>query len=85
MIGAAMPMLSYEGVSARPMVPAVIRPMVSSIAGLRPARSAKAPISTPPSGRVMKPTPNTATESSRLVNGELDGKKVLPIYTAKNA
>ncbi len=85
MIGAARPMLSYDGVRARPSVPTVMRAMVNSRAGRRPARSAKAPMSTPPTGRAKNPTPNTATDSSRLPIGVDAGKKVLPMYTAKNA
>ena len=79
MIGAATPICAYDGVAARPSVPTVIRAMVKIIAGLRPARSANAPISKPPSGRVTKPTPNTATDSSRLMKGVDAGKNVLPM------
>ena len=58
--------------------------MVSTIAGLRPARSASAPIITPPSGRMRKPDQNTASEDSRLVVGSFDGKNARPMSTAKN-
>jgi len=44
--------------------PSAIRKMVSVMAFLRPARSAYAPITMPPSGRMMKPTPKLATVSS---------------------
>ena len=36
-------------------------------------------------GRVMKPTPKTATDSITVTSGSSAGKKVWPIYTAKNA
>ena len=85
MMGAANPMLAYEGVSAMPIVPIVMSAMVNSMAGLRPTRSAKEPISSPPKGRVMKPTPKTATDSITVTSGSSAGKKVWPIYTAKNA
>ena len=73
-----MPIDAYEGVAHSPSVPSVISTMVSSSAGLRPARSAYAPIQIPPSGRVRKPTPNVATESSRLANALSVGKNALP-------
>jgi len=46
---------------------AAISQIVKVMAGLRPCRSAKQPITMPPSGLVTKPTPNVATEKSRLV------------------
>jgi hypothetical protein len=37
----------------------------------------------PPIGRVMKPTPNVATDKIRLMKGSFEGKKCSPIITAK--
>jgi len=54
-------------------------PIVAMSAGRRPARSAYAPINTPPSGRVTKPTPNVASERSRLVRALPLGKKARPM------
>ena len=65
-------------------MPSAIRAIVSTIAGLRPARSASAPITTPPSGRIRKPDQNTASDDRRLVVGSFDGKKARPMSTAKN-
>ena len=36
-----------------------------------------------PNGRVAKPTPNVASDSSRLPSGVWDGKKDWPICVAK--
>jgi hypothetical protein len=36
-------------------------------------------------GRVTKPTANVPSDASKLEVGELEGKNVLPMYTAKNA
>ena len=66
-------------------MPSAIIPIVSSIAGLRPARSAKAPMTMPPIGRVRKPIPKIASDDSRLAIGSFDGKKVSPIEVAKKA
>ena len=60
-----------------------INPKENSIAGLRPARSPNPPITSPPSGRVKKPTPNVASVSSRPLLPLALGKKVVPIWTAK--
>ncbi len=77
-------MVATPGVAASISMPSAIKAMVSTIAGLRPARSASAPITTPPSGRIRKPDQNTARDESRLLVGSLDGKKARPISTAKN-
>lgn len=84
-IGAATPIVSYPGSTAMAPVPTAIIASVSVIAGLRPARSAYAPITSAPSGRTTKPSPNTDTDSSRLTNGRCVGKNVRPIITAKVA
>ena len=49
---AGQPMLPVEGVTASISMPSAIRPMVSTMAGLRPARSASAPMIAPPIGRI---------------------------------
>ncbi len=46
------PITAVPGQAASISIPMAIKPMVSSIAGLRPARSASAPITTPPTGRI---------------------------------
>ena len=66
-------------------MPNPIRLKDSIIAGLRPMRSAMRPMTRPPNGRVKKPTPNVASEASRLVVGSCEGKKHAPICVAKNA
>ena len=83
MTGAAAPMAAWDGVSARTATEMPISVMLSSIAGLRPCRSAHAPMAHAPSGRPMKPTPNVASEAIRLTKGSSDGKKTLPIWMAK--
>ena len=59
--------------------------IVMSIVGLLPTRSAYSPKKMPPNGLAKKPTPKTATDSSRLLDGDEAGKKVCPMKTAKNA
>jgi len=83
--GASIPMEAYEGISGNPITPAPISMNDSIIAGLRPARSPKRPMTYAPSGRVRNPTPKVASEASRLVPGVFEGKKVRPICEAKNA
>ena len=48
-----------------------------------PRRSASAPISSAPSGRVTKPTPKVETDSSSDSSGSCAGKNARPIITAK--
>ena len=60
-----------------------ISPKQKSMAGLRPSRSPSGPISSPPSGRVAKPTPKVARVSSSALVSSLPGKNTLPIWTAK--
>ena len=57
----------------------VISTTVRINAGLRPTRSAKAPISKLPSGRVKKPTPKAATEASSGPNSPPIGKNACPM------
>ena len=73
------------GVAASISMPAAIIAMVRIIAGLRPARSAKAPMTMPPTGRVAKPMPKMASDDSRLAMGSLEGKNVSPMEVAKKA
>ena len=82
--GAAKPIVLYEGIAANPKVPTVTRTMVRIIAGLRPARSANAPMTTPPRGRNRKPDQNTASVFNRLVVGSPAGKNAPEMKTAKN-
>jgi len=51
----------------------------SIIAGLRPMRSPMRPMTMPPIGRVMNPTPKVASDSSRLAPGVVEGKNAWPI------
>ena len=46
------PITAVPGQAASISMPSAISAIVISMAGLRPARSAKAPISTPPTGRI---------------------------------
>lgn len=57
----------------------------TNMAGLRPFRSPRMPMTIPPRGRVKKPAPNVASERRRLEAGSREGKNVCPIWTAKNA
>ena len=81
--GAAQPMFSKDGVSTIPRIEKPISPKQNSIAGLRPMRSPKGPITMPPSGRVRNPTPKTNRVCSRLVVESWLGKNTAPICTAK--
>jgi hypothetical protein len=83
--GAQIPIDAYGGMSGKPITPTPIKPKERSIAGFRPTRSPKRPITRAPSGRVKKPTPNVASDASRLVPGVFDGKNARPICAAKNA
>ena len=65
-MGAASPMLAYGGITAIPTIAQPISTKHSIIAGLRPARSAYAPITNAPMGRVTNPAPNVASDSIRL-------------------
>ncbi len=76
-------MLAWVGVSAISAVPTVISAMVSVSAVLRPRWSARLPISAAPSGRITKPTPKVAKDSSSDASGLLDGKNSLPMVAAK--
>ena len=60
-------------------------PMISSAptrTGLRPNRSARYPPTLPPIGRIKKPTPRVANDSSVPVTGSDSGKKTSPKYSA---
>ncbi len=83
--GAARPIAEYGGSTAVSSVPAIISPADSTSAGLRPARSAYAPITTAPTGRAMNPTPNVPTDSINWPNGDAVGKNTRPIWTANKA
>ncbi len=61
MIGAATPIVSYEGVRPMTRLPAAARPTASIIDSCRPLRSATQPNTKPPNGRARKPTANTAS------------------------
>ena len=62
--GAITPICACVGAKAMSAVPSPISAMVASMAALRPLRSAYAPNTMLPSGRMTKPTPNTATAMS---------------------
>ena len=81
--GAARPICAKVGATAIVAVPSAISSSVRIIAFLRPARSAYMPITSPPSGRVTKPTPKLATASINCPNDECTGKNSLPIRIAK--
>ena len=53
------------------------------IAGFRPRRSAIRPITSPPSGRVTKPTPKVARLNNKRLS-LLPGNNAAPICAAKN-
>ena len=71
--------------SGNPTTPIPISQNDNNMAGLRPTRSPSRPMTKAPSGRVRNPTPNVASEASRLVPGVSEGKNVRPICAAKNA
>jgi hypothetical protein len=83
--GAQTPIVAYGGISGKPTTPTPISTNDRSIAGLRPTRSPKRPITRAPSGRVKKPAPKVASDANRLVLGALEGKNARPICAAKNA
>ncbi len=60
-----------------------IRAKETIIAGLRPERSAKRPMTNPPSGRVTKPAPKVARVNNRPCEVRAAGKKQWPIWMAK--
>ncbi len=82
-IGAITPIWANDGVDASPRIATPMRANESSMAGRRPMRSPMAPMAKAPIGRVRKPAPNVPSEAIRLANGECDGKKALPMSTAK--
>src|SRR6476660_10212175 len=53
-------------------------------AARRPARSPKAPMTRPPSGRKKNATPKTASDASNEVVGFPDGKNSAPMVAARN-
>ncbi|MGY4319145.1 hypothetical protein ACVWW1_008472 [Bradyrhizobium sp. JR3.5] len=72
--GAAIPIVSYEGVTAKTRIAALIMAKLAVIAGRRPTRSEYEPSTMAPIGLVTKPAPNVASDSMRLANGSLAGK-----------
>ena len=78
-----MPIAAYVGANAMIAMPTAISEMVSVSADLRPTRSATAPSTMPPSGRVRKPTPNVAQVASSEMVGFVAGKYSLAMITAK--
>ena len=83
--GAAAPIIAYDGVSTTPSTPTPISVKLSTIAGLRPARSPNAPITIAPTGRATNPTANVSSDNIRFSNGVWFGKNVRPICTANSA
>ena len=63
-IGAAAPIIAYDGVNARPVIATPISANENTIAGLRPILSPMPPITIAPIGRVRKPAPNVASVAS---------------------
>ncbi len=63
--GARIPADAYVGVRPTSRLLPPIRRMVTVSAARRPCRSATAPISRPPTGRMKKPTAKTAKVESR--------------------
>ena len=61
-----------------------IMAIVTISAPLRPKRSAYAPMTSPPTGRITKPTPKVAKLLSSDTTGLAEGKKVWPTKIAKN-
>ena len=57
-------------------------PTDNSITRRRPIRSATVPSSTPPSGRIAKPTANTASADRVAATGSSDGKNCGPMSAA---
>ena len=76
MIGAATPMVSCPGVSAIVTEPAHMRSTESVSPAFRPWRSAKTPIHHAPSGRITKPTANTAAVPRSSDVGSVAGKNL---------
>jgi hypothetical protein len=81
--GARKPTLSYVGSAATSVVDTPMSTTVSDSAALRPWRSANAPSTRPPMGRTRKATPYTASDESSDAVSLSEGKKTLPIVTAK--
>ncbi len=66
-------------------MPTVARPIIvsdSTSIDLRPMRSPKCPITTPPIGRATKPTANVAKAASVEASEEEAGKNCGPITSA---
>jgi hypothetical protein len=74
MTGAATPIVAKGGQRAMAAVPSEVSQMVALNAARRPPRSAYAPISAAPRGRMKNPTPNVPTASSNDVIGFFEGK-----------
>ena len=66
--GERTPTWAYVGSTATSRDPAPMSRMVRVSAALRPSRSATAPMSSPPTGRMKKPTAKTAKASSSDVS-----------------
>ena len=73
-----VPTSAYVGASAMTRVVVAMIPTDTSITLRRPTRSATVPSSTPPSGRIAKPTANTASALSVAETGSAEGKKCGP-------
>ncbi|MNZ91478.1 hypothetical protein D3C78_1104650 [compost metagenome] len=81
--GPSRPAWAWVGAMVNSSEPIAISHRVRRMAALRPTRSAYRPITRPPSGRMTKPVPNTARESSRGISGwSPKGKNSLAISVA---
>jgi hypothetical protein len=77
-IGARMPTCAYVGKSPIAKVAMPISSSAPTSTGFRPNRSARYPPTDPPIGRMRKPTPSVAKESSVPTVGSDSGKKASP-------
>jgi hypothetical protein len=64
-------------------VPTVISASAASMPADRPSRSAMRPIRSAPTGRITKPAPNVASDSSSDDTGFAAGKNSRPMITAE--
>lgn len=83
MAGPRTPTEAYDGASPMRTVPAAMRKMVTRRAALRPLKSPRRPMITPPSGRARKPTPKTANEAMSSADASPEGKNVFPMIPAR--
>ena len=66
---AATPIEPYVGATAISRLPSAVTPIATTMAVCRPRRSASQPKNKPPTGRMKKPTANTASVPSSAATG----------------